>query len=95
MNNLIATLAVQPWIIVTLGIIVMVLAVGISLIVSLQSSKEGGGLSGTITGSSADSFFGKSKTLTKDRLLSRLTIIFSAIFVVLVLVLTILVMNMA
>ncbi len=95
MNNLIATLAVQPWIIVTLGIVVMVLAVGISIIVSLQSSKEGGGLSGTIAGSGAESFFGKSKALTKDRLLARLTIILSSVFVALVLVLTILAMNMA
>lgn len=91
--NTIVTLAasaatVWTWI---LGIVVCLLAVAISVMVSLQSTKEGGGLSGTITGSAGESFFGKSKTMTKDRLLSRLTLIASIIFVILVLVLTIIV----
>ena len=93
MNNLMTTLAgaatVWTWI---LGALIGVLAIVISVIVAMQSTKEGGGLSGTIAGSGgSESYFGKSKTLTKDRLLSRVTLIASIIFVVLVLVLTILV----
>lgn len=91
MNNM---LAVAPWIVYTLGGVVMLIAIIISAIVAMQSSKEGGGLSGTIAGSASESFFGKSKTLTKDRLLSRITIVLSAVFVIATLALTILVMNM-
>ncbi len=91
--NTIVTLAasaatVWTWI---LGIVVCLLAVAISVMVALQSTKEGGGLSGTITGSASESFFGKSKTMTKDRFLSRLTLIASIVFVILVLTLTIIV----
>ncbi len=93
MNQLVATLASAStvWIWV-LGIVIGVLAIGISIVVALQSTKEGGGLSGTITGSAGESFFGKSKTLTKDRLLSRITLIASIVFAILALTLTILVM---
>ena len=73
-----------------LGIILMLLSVGIVFCVAMQSTKEGG-LSGVIAGN-ADSFFGKSKTLTKDGFYSRLTLIGSIVFGVLVLVLTMLVM---
>lgn len=90
MNSLMTALAnaatVWTWI---LGILVGLLAVVISIIVAMQSTKEGG-LSGTIAGS-GESFFGKSKAMTKDRFLSRLTLVLSIVFVVLVLVLTILV----
>ena len=101
MNNLLTTLesaaeatGVAPWIVYTLGGVIMALAIIISVVVAMQSSKEGGGLSGTIAGSASESFFGKSKTLTKDRLLSRITIVLSAVFVVATFVLTILVMNL-
>ena len=94
MNSLMTALAsaatVWTWI---LGILVGLLAVVISIVVALQSTKEGG-LSSTIAGS-GESFFGKTKTLTKDRLLSRMTLILSIVFVVLVLVLTILVSSTA
>lgn len=81
------TASVFTWI---LGIVVILLAIGISVVVAMQETQEKG-LSGTISGSSADSFFGKSKTMTKDRLLSRITLIASIVFVVLVLVLVVLV----
>ncbi len=84
-----STATVFTWV---LGVIVILLAIGISVVVAMQSTQEKG-LSGTISGSSADSFFGKSKTMTKDRLLSRITLIASIVFVVLVLALVILVTN--
>ena len=82
-----STATVFTWI---LGAVVILLAIGISVVVAMQSTQEKG-LSGTISGGSADSFFGKSKTMTKDRLLSRITLIASIVFVVLVLTLVILV----
>jgi preprotein translocase subunit SecG len=82
-----STATVFTWI---LGVVVILLAIGISVVVAMQSTQEGG-LSGTISGGSSDSFFGKSKTMTKDRLLSRITLIASIVFVVLVLALVILV----
>ena len=93
MNQLVTALAASAstvWVWV-LSIVIALLAIGISIIVALQSTKEGGGLSGTITGSAGESFFGKSKTLTKDRLLSRITLIASIVFGLLLLTLTILV----
>ncbi len=96
MNNLLVTLAnaANVWTYI-LGGIVAVLALVLSVIVAMQPSKEGGGLSGTIAGSGSDSFFGKSKAMTKERLLPRLTLILSIVFVVLVLVLVILTATMA
>ena len=82
-----STATVFTWI---LGAVLILLAIGISVIVSMQSTQENG-LSGTIAGGSSDSFFGKSKTMTKDRLLSRITMIASIVFVVLVLAMVILV----
>ena len=94
MNKLVTLLAekaapatIFTWI---LGAVVILLAVGISVIVAMQSTQEDG-LSGAIAGGSSDSFFGKSKTMTKDRLLSRITLIASIVFVVLVLAMVILV----
>ena len=96
MNKLVTLLAekatpatIFTWI---LGAVVILLAVGISVIVAMQSTQEDG-LSGAIAGGSSDSFFGKSKTMTKERLLSRITLIASIVFVVLVLAMVILVTN--
>ena len=93
MNALVVALAntatVFTWI---LGVVVSLLAIGISVIVAMQSTNEQG-LSGTLSGGSSDSFFGKSKAMTKDRLLSRITLIASIVFVVLVLAMVILVTN--
>jgi preprotein translocase subunit SecG len=96
MNTLTALLAAEstPATVITwvLGIVLILLAVGISIVVAMQSTNENG-LSGTISGGSSDSFFGKSKTLTKERLLSRITLIASIVFVVLVLAMVVLVTN--
>ncbi len=93
MNNLIAFLAsaatVWTWI---LGAIAILLSIVISVAVALQPSKEQG-LSGTLVGS-GESFFGKSGGLTKEKWLSRLTLICSIILVVVVSVLTIVVINL-
>ena len=95
MNNFITVLAagtgVIPGVKITicaLSFIVCALAVLISVAVAMQSSKEGG-LSGTIAGS-GESFFGKSKGMDKDRVLSLITLIASIVFVVLTIVLTVL-----
>lgn len=77
-----------------LGSLLVVIAVALSVIVTMQSGKENNGLSGTIVGnSSADTYFGKNKGSDRDTILFRLTVIGSAVLVVLVSVLTILVNN--
>lgn len=62
------------------GIIVVVMAAFLIIAVLLQSGKDTQ-LSGTITGS-ADTFFGQSKANTRDRMLSKLTIVVSAVFAI-------------
>lgn len=94
MYSLIAILAttaqtVWTWI---LGGIAILLSIVISIAVALQPSKEEG-LSGSIVGS-GDSFFGRSGGMTKEKWLSKLTLICSIILVVVVSVLTILVINL-
>ena len=94
MNNLIALLAtnattVWTWI---LGVLAVVLSLVISVAVALQPTKDEG-LSSTIVGS-GESFFGKSGGLTKEKWLSRLTLVCSIILVVVVSVLTIVVINL-
>ncbi|MBE6633032.1 MAG: preprotein translocase subunit SecG [Ruminococcaceae bacterium] len=90
MNNLIASLSVASVFTWILGIALCLLAGVITVLVSLQNTNEGG-LSGTLAGGNSDSFFGKSKTMTKERRLDRWTLIGSIVFVVLVLVTVILV----
>lgn len=68
-----------------IGIIIIVMAVVLTAAVLLQSSKDDH-LSGAIAGG-AETFFGKSKGKTIDKKLNTLTIILSAIFVVIVIVL--------
>lgn len=68
-----------------IGILLMVIGVFLVIAVLLQSSKDKG-LSGSISGGS-DSFFARSKTQTRDKILSRLTLVFSIIFAILVIAL--------
>ena len=68
----------------TLGIILMVLAVVVAVLVLMQSGKEKS-LSGTIAGA-GESFFSKNKGKTKERALSVVTSILSIIFVILAVV---------
>ena len=72
-----------------IGIILLVLAAALIALVLLQSGKDKK-LSGAIAGG-ADTFYGKSKTATKDKLLSTLTMVIGILFAVLVVVMYVLV----
>ena len=67
-----------------LCIALLVVAVLICVLVMMQSDGESK-LSGTIAGG-ADTFFGKNKSNSKEKLLSNVTAILSAVFGVLVIV---------
>lgn len=69
---------------IVLGIILLIFAVFLVIAVLMQSGKSHN-LSGTIAGG-ADSFFGKSKGKTVDRVLSKLTTVVAIIFALLVVV---------
>lgn len=88
---MIFTLAVQPAVIYILGSVLIFLAVALVAAVLMQSSKDKG-LSGSIAGG-AETFFGKSKGGTLDKILAKLTVVISVIFVALVIVLVILISN--
>ena len=72
---------------IVLGIILTVVCVALVLCVLMQSGKEKS-LSGSITGS-AETFFMKGKSQTKDKILSRVTSVLGIVFVVLVVVMSI------
>ena len=92
MNNLIALLAGASTVMTyILGGIAILLSLVISIAVALQPTKDEG-LSGTIVGS-GESFFGKSGGMTKEKWLSKLTLICSIILGVVVSVLTIVVIS--
>lgn len=67
---------------VVLGIILLVAAVFLVIVVLLQPGKSNH-LSGTIAGG-ADTFFGKTKGKTIDRMLSKITAVVAVIFALLV-----------
>ena len=69
---------------ITLGIVLLLAAIFLIVAVLMQSGKSHK-LSGTIAGG-AETFFGKTKGKTIDKMLSKLTTIVSVAFVVLVLV---------
>jgi len=70
-----------------LGIVLIVLSVALTVMVLFQSSKDTR-LSGTIAGG-AETFFGKTKGSSMDKLLSKLTIVVSALVVILTIVMVI------
>ena len=72
-----------------LGSVLIVLAVLLVAMILFQSAKDRH-LSGAIAGGT-ESFFGKSKAKATDRILSRLTIVFSSIFVVVAVALVIII----
>ena len=72
-----------------IGSLLLVLAVALVVIILQQTGKEKG-LSGTLAGG-ADTFYGKSGGSTKEKLLTRLTIVGSILFVILSVVLMILI----
>ena len=67
---------------IVLGVILCILAIGLTVCVMLQSGKEKS-LSGSIAGA-GESFFSKNKGKTNDKLLSRITTIAAIVFAVLV-----------
>ena len=67
------------------AIVQLVLAVALVAVVLLQQSRRAG-LSGTISGA-AETFFSKNKAKGLDSLLVKLTVILSAIFIIVTLVL--------
>lgn len=73
---------------ITLGIILLVMALFLVAAVTLQSGKDKN--SGVITGG-AETFFGKSNVTTADKILNRLTIAVSIIFTLVVIVMYIVV----
>ncbi|MBE6566641.1 MAG: preprotein translocase subunit SecG [Ruminococcaceae bacterium] len=73
-----------------LGIVLIVLSVALTLMVLFQSAKDSR-LSGTIAGG-AETFFGKTKGTSIDKLLSKLTVVVS-ILVVLVTIALVIVTN--
>ena len=78
-----ATKTIDP-VALIIGIALVVMALVLIVAVLFQSSKDGSGLSSAISGGSADTFFSKSKAATRDKILSKITLIVSIIFAVLV-----------
>ena len=74
-----------------LTVIYFVVALAV-IILALIQTKEDGGLSSTITGSSTNNFYEKNKGRTKEGRQKRWTIILSIVFVILTIVLGILYM---
>ncbi len=72
-----------------LGAVLILLSIALIVLIMLQESKQQG-LSGAIAGG-ADTFFGKNKARTMEAKLEKLTKIFSAVFIVLTLVTTLVV----
>ena len=72
-----------------LGIALIVLSVALTVMVLFQSAKDTR-LSGTIAGG-AETFFGKSKSKKRDKMLSTVTTALSFVFIVLVVVMYIVV----
>ena len=73
-----------------IGGILIALAVVLAIVILMQTGKEEG-LSSTIAGGASDTFFGKSGGSSKDKILFRITVVGSIVFVILSVVLTILV----
>ena len=67
-----------------LGIALLVFALFLIIAVLMQQGKSKN-LSGTIAGGGSETFYGKSKGMSKDKKLSRLTTVISIIFVGIVL----------
>ncbi len=80
---------VVGWVVFALSIVLILLSIGLVVAVLMQSSKDHK-LSGAIAGG-ADTFFGKNKGNSMDKLFSKLTIIGSSVFVVIVVALYVLI----
>ena len=74
---------------IVLGIFYMIICLLLIIIVSMQESKSEG-LSSVITGENTESFYNKNKGMSKERFLSKLTIVLSVFFAVVAIVLSVL-----
>ena len=74
---------------VILGIFYMLICLVLIIIILKQESK-GDGLISVITGENSESFFSKNKGLSKERFLSKLTVVLSVFFAVVAIVLSVL-----
>lgn len=83
----VANIATVP--VYVLGSVLLVLAIALVVIVLMQSGKDKG-LSGTIAGG-AETFFGKNKGSTVDKILSKITIVLAIAIVAVVIALVILI----
>lgn len=70
---------------IIIGIILIASALFLIVAVLLQSGKDKG-LSGAVSGSSSDTYYGKNKGSSMDRFLSKATTVIAVIFVVVVLI---------
>ena len=75
---------------ITLGIILMVLAVALIVCVLLQSGKDKS-LSSSITGGASESFFSKGKGKSKDKLFSIATTVLAIVFAIVAIAMVIIV----
>lgn len=67
----------------------MLICLIVIIIILMQESKSDG-LSSVITGENTESFYNKNKGLSKDRFLSKLTVVLSIFFAVVAIVLSVL-----
>ncbi len=65
-----------------IGGVLIALAIVLTVLILMQTGKDKS-LSGAITGGSADTYFGKSGGSQKNKILFRLTVVGSIVFVVL------------
>ena len=63
-----------------MGSALIALALVLVLLVLLQSGKDNGGLSGSISGGSTDTYYGQNKSRSRDKLLARLTVVVTILF---------------
>ena len=66
---------------IVLGIVLIVMSLGISVLVMLQPGKDKR-LSGAISGGASETFFGKSKTHRREKKLEKATVIVAVVFFV-------------
>ena len=74
---------------IILGVFYMLICLIVIIIVAMQESKSEG-LSSVITGDNSDSYYSKNKGMSKERFLSKLTIVLSVFFAVVAIVLSVL-----
>ena len=63
-----------------MGSALIALALVLVLLVLLQSGKDNG-LSGSISGGSTDTYYGQNKGRSRDKMLARLTVVVTVLFV--------------